>query len=110
MSDLAKETQGFQHQKPLKPASLWWMYVPALATVFIFMIFPFVKGAFITFTNWNGFSQTYQWVGVTQYKRLFTDPDTWLVVKNTLLYGIGSTFFQNMLGLLYALLLNQLSY
>ncbi len=71
MSDLAKETQGFQHQKPVKPASLWWMYVPALATVFIFMIFPFVKGAFITFTNWNGFSQTYQWVGVTQYKRLF---------------------------------------
>ncbi|MGX4257367.1 carbohydrate ABC transporter permease [Bacillus sp. YH3-2-B2] len=107
MSDLARETQGFQHQKPVKPASLWWMYVPALATVFIFMIFPFVKGAFITFTNWNGFSQTYQWVGVTQYKRLFTDPDTWLVVKNTLLYGIGSTFFQNMLGLLYALLLNQ---
>lgn len=81
MSDLARETQGFQHQKPVKPASLWWMYVPALATVFIFMIFPFVKGAFITFTNWNGFSQTYQWVGVTQYKRLFTDPDTWLVVK-----------------------------
>lgn len=69
------------------------MYVPALATVFIFMIFPFAKGAFITFTNWNGFSQTYQWVGVTQYKRLLTDPDTWLVVKNTLLYGLGSTFF-----------------
>ena len=33
MSDLAREPQGFQHQKPVKPASLWWMYVPALATV-----------------------------------------------------------------------------
>jgi raffinose/stachyose/melibiose transport system permease protein len=38
---------------------------------------------------------------------MFADPDTWLVVKNTLLYGIGSTLLQNIIGLGYALLLNQ---
>jgi raffinose/stachyose/melibiose transport system permease protein len=88
-------------------SSLWWMYLPALAAVCFFIIYPFLNGLKISFTNWDGFSQTYDYVGLKQYTRLLKDPDTWLVVKNTLLYGVGSTLFQNIVGLLYALLLNQ---
>ena len=87
--------------------SLWWMYLPALLAIGFFIIYPFFSGIKISLTNWNGFSQTYKYVGLAQYKRMLADPVTWLVVKNTLLYGIGSTVFQNILGLLYALLLNQ---
>lgn len=87
--------------------TLWWMYFPALLAVCFFIIYPFLNGIKISFTDWNGFSQTYKYIGLDQYKRMFNDPDTWLIVKNTLLYGIGSTFFQNIIGLLYALLLHQ---
>lgn len=90
-----------------KESSLWWMYLPGLVIVTLFIIYPFINGIQLSFTNWNGFSQTYDWIGVEQYQRLLADSTTWLVVKNTLLYGIGSTIFQNILGLLYALLLNQ---
>ncbi|RBW71321.1 carbohydrate ABC transporter permease [Bacillus taeanensis] len=93
--------------KAKKESSLWWMYLPGLVVVSLFILYPFLNGIKISFTNWNGFSQSYDWIGFDQYKRLFTDPTTWLVVKNTLLYGIGSTIFQNIVGLLYALLLNQ---
>lgn len=88
-------------------SSLWWMYLPALFVVSFFIIYPFLDGIRISFTNWNGFSQKFSYVGFAQYKRMLTDPNTWLIVKNTLLYGIGSTVFQNVIGLLYALLLNQ---
>lgn len=88
-------------------SSLWWMYLPALLAVSFFILYPFFNGVKISFTNWNGFSQTYDYVGFKQYARMLKDPDTWLVVKNTLLYGLGSTLFQNILGLLYALILNQ---
>lgn len=88
-------------------SSLWWMYLPALAAVCFFILYPFINGIKISFTNWNGFSQTYDYIGLDQYTRMFKDPDTWLVVKNTLLYGIGSTVLQNIMGLGYALLLNQ---
>ncbi|PPA68539.1 carbohydrate ABC transporter permease [Jeotgalibacillus proteolyticus] len=88
-------------------SSLWWMYLPSLLIVCLFIVFPFIDGIRISFTNWNGFSQTYSYIGFDQYKRMFSDPDTWLVVKNTLLYGIGSTILQNIVGLGYALLLNQ---
>ncbi len=88
-------------------SSLWWMYLPALFLVTFFIIYPFLNGIHITFTNWNGFSQTYKYIGLDQYVRMLQDPTTWLVVKNTLLYGLGSTLFQNIVGLGYALLLNQ---
>lgn len=93
MSEIARDVHVKQ-VKPKKQSSLWWMYIPALLSVLVFMIYPFVKGTLITFTNWNGFSQVYQWVGFAQYERLFSDPDTWHILKNTLHYGLGSTFFK----------------
>lgn len=112
MSELASKTEHsvqrkLQKRKGTKQSSLWWMYVPSFVVVFFFIVYPFLNGIQLSFTNWNGFSQTYDFIGFEQYKRLFTDPTTWLVVKNTLLYGIGSTILQNVIGLLYALLLNQ---
>lgn len=83
------------------------MYLPALLLIFTFIVYPFFNGVKLSFTNWNGFSQDYEWVGLEQYKRMLTDPTTWLVVKNTLIYGLGSTLLQNIVGLLYALLLNK---
>ncbi len=99
-----------RNRKRRKESSLWWMYLPALAAVCFFILYPFLNGIKISFTNWNGFSQTYDYVGFSQYTRMLKDPDTWLVVKNTLLYGIGSTILQNVIGLGYALLLNQRIY
>lgn len=94
-------------KKSQRESSLWWMYLPSVLLVVTFIIYPFLDGIRISFTNWNGFSQTYDYVGLDQYTRMFADPDTWLVVKNTLLYGIGSTILQNIVGLGYALLLNR---
>jgi raffinose/stachyose/melibiose transport system permease protein len=104
--EILVKTEVKRHKKG-KEASLWWMYLPALAVVCLFIIYPFLNGLKISFTNWDGFSQTYDYVGFKQYARLLKDPDTWGVVGNTLLYGIGSTILQNIIGLLFALLLNQ---
>jgi len=34
------------------------------------------------------------------------DRNVWITIKNTIIYGFGSTFFQNILGLVYALFLD----
>lgn len=102
-----KKSASKKRGKIKRDSSLWLMYLPALSVVSFFIIYPFFDGIRISFTNWNGFSQVYEYIGFEQYKRMFNDPDTWLVVKNTLLFGIGSTILQNVLGLGYAILLNQ---
>ena len=82
------------------------MYVPALLFFIIFVMYPFIEGMRIAFTDWNGFSQMYNYVGLKNFSRLFSDINLHKALQNTLIYGFGSTFFQQVLGLAYALLLN----
>jgi raffinose/stachyose/melibiose transport system permease protein len=81
-------------------------YVPMLILFFIFVIYPLIRGVYLSFTNWNGYSQNFKIVGLDNYKRIFTDPKIRIAFKNTIIYGFGSTFLQNILGLSFALFLN----
>ncbi|MFC4600352.1 carbohydrate ABC transporter permease [Cohnella hongkongensis] len=83
------------------------MYVPALILFVIFIFYPFFKGLQLSLTNWNGFSPRFEWIGLDNYKRMIQDRNTWLIIKNTLIFGAGSTILQNVIGFFYALLLNQ---
>lgn len=82
-------------------------YIPAIILFLVFVIYPLCKGVFLSFTNWNGYSQTYEMVGVSNYIRMLTDANVHRAFTNTLIYGVGSTILQNVLGLGLALLLNQ---
>jgi raffinose/stachyose/melibiose transport system permease protein len=46
-------------------------------------------------------------VGLEQYRRLLSDPVVLRTIGNTFIYGCGSTLLQNVLGLAYALFLDQ---
>ncbi len=82
-------------------------YVPAILLFLVFVIYPFGKGIYLSFTNWNGYSQTYKMIGFSNYKRLLIDKNVLRALINTIIYGAGSTLIQNVLGLALALLLNQ---
>lgn len=88
------------------PVSLNLMYIPALLLFGIFIYYPIIQGIQISFTNWNGYSPHYSFVGLENYQYMFTDMRTYKVILNTLIYGLGSTLFQNILGLAYAVFLN----
>ncbi|WP_261807717.1 carbohydrate ABC transporter permease [Paenibacillus sp. N3.4] len=98
---------GFFRKSIRSKSILNLLYAPALILFCIFIFYPFIKGIDISFTNWDGYSQEYKRIGLSNYKRMFTDPDIIKVMKNTIIYGMGSTIFQNVIGLAYALFLNQ---
>jgi len=83
------------------------LYVPALLLLLLFVVYPFFDGLRIAFTNWNGYSQSYRYIGFTNFKRILTDVNLRGAILNTLAYGFGSTFLQQILGLGAALLLNE---
>jgi raffinose/stachyose/melibiose transport system permease protein len=88
------------------PSWLNLLYLPALLLLLVFIVYPLINGVKISFTNWDGFSQDRKWIGLDNYRRMFTDKDIGLIIKNTFIYGIGSTVLQNVIGLAYALFLN----
>src|ERR1051326_203450 len=87
-------------------SSLNLMYIPALVLFAVFIFYPITQGIKISFTNWDGYSPRYAYVGLEKYVSMFTDMKTRRVIVNTLIYGLGSTLFQNVFGLAYAMFLN----
>jgi len=83
------------------------LYVPALLLFALFVIYPLFRGAFLSFTNWNGYSQHYNMVGISNYVRMLTDANVHRSFINTIVYGFGSTIIQNIVGLALAIYLNQ---
>lgn len=81
-------------------------YIPALLLFVAFVVYPFAQGIRISFTNWNGYSQHYKYIGLNNYIKFFTDQNILGAFINTIIYGFGSTIMQNLLGLAYALFLN----
>lgn len=82
------------------------MYVPALCFFAVFIFYPFIQGVYISFTDWNGFSADKNFIGFDNYLKFWSDDNAKKVLVNTLIYGFASTFFQNVFGLMYALLVD----
>ena len=82
-------------------------YVPALALFAVFVVLPFIKGIYLSLTNWNGYSPSYKFVGLKNYARMLTDENVRTAFVNTIIYGFGSTLVQNVLGIAFAVLLSK---
>lgn len=82
------------------------LYIPAILIMMIFVVFPLCRGLYISFFDWNGYSQNMSFVGFANYAKLFSDKYFGIAFWNTMLYGFGSAFLQNVLGLAFALFLN----
>ena len=80
--------------------------IPALLFFSLVVLIPFFRGLNIAFTNWDGISPTYDYVGLHNLKLLFSDEDAIEPIKNTLFFAFFTTFFVNVIGLLLAVALN----
>ena len=96
-----------RNRSPMGGRSINLLYVPALALLALFTIYPLINGILLSFTNWNGYSPARSNVGLDNYVRLFSDETFRLVLMNTFIYGIGSTIIQQVLGLGLALALDR---
>lgn len=82
------------------------LYIPAIAVMMCFIIYPLLRGVFISLFQWNGYSQNMKFVGLKNYLSLFSDKKFVNSFLNTLLYGFGSALLQNVFGLALALLVD----
>lgn len=77
--------------------------VPAFAFYLFVVVAPSMRGVVFAFTDWSGLSPDREFVGLSQFKRVFEDSDSSGALKNTFFIAIGITILQNLVGLLIAL-------
>lgn len=80
---------------------------PTLIIFLTFVIFPVFFSFYLSFHQWNMFSSEQSFVGLDNYTRMFKDAEFWVVLKNTLIYTVGTVPLNMALALLVAYLLNQ---
>lgn len=75
--------------KKLKQKGLGYIFlIPSVLAFGIFMFYPMAQTIYLSFFDWNLVSPTKEFVGLDNYIALFTDSNTWKIIKNTLLYII----------------------
>ncbi len=80
--------------------------LPAFAFFLIIYVIPFIQGIPYSFTNWNGVSKVYRFVGLNNYKALLLNSDFRDVLGNTLYFTAFYLVLCNALGLIFALQLS----
>ena len=88
---------------------LYLMIAPGLIYLFVYKYVP-MYGLIISFQNYKpylGISGS-EWVGFEHFRRLFTSPDFWMILKNTLvLFGLQLFIFFP-IPIVLALMLNEI--
>lgn len=87
-----------------------WTYIifllPAFIVFTIVRIVPLGLSFRYSFTNWNGFSQTYDFIGWQNYISLFQDSSIVQSIRNTVVFGVLNPLLVTLLAIPIALVLN----
>jgi alpha-glucoside transport system permease protein len=91
---------------PAAPLVAWLYLAPALLFLSVFLVYPVVNTVYLSFLN----RDSSVFVGLQNYVTLFTNPETLTVFRNNLLWLTIFTGMVVALGLIIAVLTNQVRY
>ena len=76
-----------------------------------FMLYPLAKAIQISFYHWQLVpGRESQFIGLSNYAAVLHDPISWIALRNTVIYAIGTVPAQIVLGLLVASLLDSITW
>lgn len=79
---------------------------PAFLFYVIFVIFPAVSSVFYSFTNWDGISKTYDFIGWRNYIEIISGARFHNALKNTILLTTVMSVFSNVVALGLAMMVD----
>lgn len=91
----------------IRKLSAYSLVIPALAVYTFIVIIPAVTNVQLSFTNWNGVSDAYEYIGIRNYVNLFRDPNFYKALLVTLEMSVLIIVIQQALGLALALQLEK---
>ncbi len=83
------------------------MILPWLIVLVIFWLYPLIYAGYLSLTEYNTLTDNSVFIGLKNYKSIFTDEYFWIATKNTLYFVVISVPITLILSLILAELLNQ---
>jgi len=91
--------------------ALYFMLIPAALLLLFLRIYPLwgIGIAFVDFKVVGGLAAS-KWVGLKHFVELFNRPDTFQIIRNTVVISSGKIILGETAGLLFALLINEVKF
>lgn len=89
-----------------KNRSAFLLLSPWLITLVVFWIYPLFYALFLSFTKYKTLTTETIWIGITNYKKLFSDPAFGQSLLNTIIFVIGTIPLTMGFALFFAALLS----
>lgn len=94
--------------KKIKKQMEYFVFLIPSIILFVFcVVYPFFSGIHLAFTDWDGISRTYNYVGAENFVKIFSDKNVIKPIRNTLFYGVAVTALNNVLALSLAMILGK---
>lgn len=89
-----------------KTTWIWIFLLPTVVLYGLYTIYPIIASYWYSLVEWNGFDQNQSFVGLSNYREVFSDPLFWNSFKITLLFMLLVVPARVLLSLLLAMVLN----
>jgi multiple sugar transport system permease protein len=80
---------------------------PCVLYLVAFSVYPLVTSLVRSFEDYNSQQNTWRWIGLGNYRQLFSDAEFWHTVEHTAFFTFGGVALQVVLGTALALFFNQ---
>ena len=85
-----------------------WMLLPAVVFLLSLTLFPFIIGAFLSFTDYSLLeSEAWTFQGFSNYAELMTSADFWSAFRVTVIFTVAAVLLQLVIGVGIAVLLHR---
>ncbi|WP_079913112.1 carbohydrate ABC transporter permease [Paenibacillus sp. 32352] len=98
------------HSVPKKKKWLtysFWFILPSFLLYTLFVIYPTLNSFNLSFTNWDGVSSEIHYIGLDNFKEMFSSDRFYNALKNTLILSVSLVVLENAAALLLAMLVDQ---
>jgi multiple sugar transport system permease protein len=85
----------------------WLLLSPWIITFVVFWAYPLLYSLYLSFTKYKTLTSETIWIGLKNYKQLFSDPAFAQALLNTVIFVIGTIPFTMIFALFFAVLLER---
>lgn len=85
-----------------------YLYIlPLLALSFALVYYCIIDTVVVSFTDWDGMSDSFKFIGLKNYTKMLADKTFWTSVVNNIIFFVGTVFVQAFVGFVLAVLLKK---
>lgn len=84
--------------------------LPSFILYTLFVIYPTLNSFNLSFTNWDGVSDTIHYIGFDNFVEMFHSERVYNALKNTLIISISLVVLENILAIMLAMLVDQVKW